>query len=72
MNIHITSATQIVTDDGNHVLAMCGADLGEYRAASAVHPVASYLYIGTTAWQRVTCAPCRDRLTADGHPKLGG
>lgn len=63
MEIHITSATQIVTDNGQHVLAMCGVDLGVYGEASKIHPVGNYLLVGGTHWKRVTCSGCKNRIT---------
>lgn len=62
MEIHVTSATQIDTPDGQHVLAMCGVDLGAYAEASETHPVGNYLTKTSPHLKRVTCAPCRDRI----------
>lgn len=59
--IHVVSATQIVTADGQHALGMCGEDIGTYAAASATHPVGNYLWSGSPLWDRVTCAGCLTR-----------
>ncbi|MFF4020008.1 hypothetical protein [Streptomyces sp. NPDC001843] len=60
--VHVVSATQIVTPEGQHVLAMCGEDLGPYAEASEIHPVGNYLWSGSPQLKRVTCQPCAHRI----------
>lgn len=60
-DVHVVSATLIETADGQHVLAMCGHDLGAYRAAADIHPVGNYLWSGSPVWDTITCGGCRAR-----------
>jgi len=57
--VHLVSATQIVTATGQHVLAMCGADMGPYAEAARLHPVGNYTATGSPAWDRITCQGCK-------------
>jgi hypothetical protein len=61
-HVHVTSATLVDTEDGRHVLAMCGTDLGPYAEASTTHPVGNYLRVDSPTWHRITCQPCRNRF----------
>lgn len=60
--IHVVSATAVVGHDGPESLAMCGANLGAYRTATAAgHVVGNYASAAVVA-ARVTCQACADRM----------
>lgn len=59
--VHVVSATQIVTGDGDHTLAMCGEDMGPYDGILSCHPVGNYLWTDSPLWGIVTCAGCLAR-----------
>lgn len=65
VKVHVVSAAAIRrAGDPSKMdhLAMCGENLGDYYAASEIHPVGNFMAMGSPSWDRVTCEGCRKRV----------
>lgn len=60
--IHIISATAVIREGRTEHLAMCGYNVGDYTAASQIHPTGNYLTTSGPYWEMVTCEGCRETL----------